>query len=191
MNMTAIDRLVSGYLESLRAATADLPWAEREELMTSIAEHIAASIGELDQPNEASVRTILDRLGDPAVIAAEARGQSSEPVPATASAPSSVGSAAGPGALEWGGVAMLGIGSYLLPVVGTVAGLIMVAMSRWWSTRQKVLAAVLSLAGVLVVPLVGLSIFAAGPKQHGPGPSAPIVQEIPPVPNPSPRPSSS
>jgi 4-amino-4-deoxy-L-arabinose transferase-like glycosyltransferase len=181
MSRTAIDQLVSDYLERLRIATADLPPNEGEELMTNIAEHIATSIEELDPPNEAAVRTILDRLGDPAVIAAEARGLSSQlnaPPP----------SAKAPGWLEWGGVAMLGIGSYLLPLVGTVAGLTMVSMSRWWSTRQKVVAAVLSLAGVLVIPVIGIGIFAARTSQKGPGPSQPIVSEQPaiaPVPSPT------
>src|SRR5262245_24522039 len=116
MSGTAIDQLVADYLERLRGATADLPAAEREELVESIAEHIATSMQELDPPNEAAVRTILDRLGDPAVIAAEARGQSSQPA-ATPAPLAQPADATRPGWLEWGGVAMLGIGSYLLPVV--------------------------------------------------------------------------
>ena len=175
MSWTTTDRLVSDYLESVRAATADLPAAERDELVGNIAEHITTSIAELDPPTEAAVRTILDRLGDPAVIAAEARGQSSHPTPRPT-----------PGWLEWGGVAMLGIGSYLLPVIGTVAGLVMVWMSQWWSTRQKVVAAVLSLAGLVVIPLVGFGVFfAAGANQNGPGPSQPIVSGEPAVPSPA------
>ena len=86
---------------------------------------------------------------------------------------------------------MLGIGSYLLPVVGTVAGLIMISMSRWWSTRQKIVAALLSLAGVLVIPLVGIGILAARTTQNGHGPSAPIVSWQPAVPSPTPSPRSS
>ena len=198
MSSTAIDQLVSDYLESLRDATTDLPTAERDELVANIAEHIAASMEELDPPNEAGVRTILDRLGSPADIAAEARGQSSRPAPAPAApaapavpAPAVPASVPGPGALEWGGVAMLGIGSYLLPVIGTVAGLVMVSMSRWWSTRQKVMATVLSLAGLLVIPLIGISLFVARTSQSGPGPSEPIISGQPAVPAPTPSPTSS
>jgi HAAS domain-containing protein len=177
MSNTASDQLVSDYLERLRAATADLPTTERDELVANIAEHISASMEDLEQPDQAAVRTILDRLGDPAVIAAEARGQSSRP---------DLAQATGPGWLEWGGVAMLGIGSYLLPVIGTVAGLVMVSMSRWWSTRQKVLAAVLSLAGVLVIPLVGFALFAARTTQNSPGPAEPVIIGRPVEPMPSP-----
>jgi hypothetical protein len=184
MSMSATDQLVSDYLGRLRMATADLPTSEREELVANIAEHIAASMEELDRSDEAAVRTILDRLGDPAVIATEARGQSSQPG-------TSPPGGQGPGWLEWGGVAMLGIGSYVLPVIGTVAGLIMVSMSRWWSTRQKVVAALLSLAGVLVIPLIGIGILAARTSESGPGPSTPVISGQPAVPVPSPGPTSS
>jgi hypothetical protein len=176
MNRAAIDQLVSDYLESLRIATADLPPAERDELSANIVEHITTSMDELDPPNEAAVRTILNRLGDPADIAAEARIQSTRALTAPASAP-------GPGWLEWGGVAMLAIGSYVLPVIGTVAGLTMISMSRWWSTRQKVVAALLSLAGVVAIPIVGfLVLFPLGTAQNGPRPATPIVSGQPAMP---------
>lgn len=61
-------------------------------------------------------------------------------MPAIAPDPAPAATPARPGALEWIGVAMLGIGSYLLPVVGTIAGLIMISLSRWWTTRPKVVA---------------------------------------------------
>jgi hypothetical protein len=183
MSKTDIDQLVSDYLGRLRTATADLPTSEREELVANIEEHIATSLEELGRSDEAAVHTILNRLGDPAVIAAEARGQSSDPGTAPPGG-------RGPGWLEWGGVAMLGIGSYVLPVIGTVAGLIMVSMSRWWSTRQKVVAALLSLAGVLLIPLIGIGIFAARTSENGPGPSTPVISGQPAVP-PTPSPTSS
>lgn len=93
-----------------------------------------------------------------------------------------------PGALEWGGVLMLGLGSYLLPIIGTIAGLLMVALSPWWTTRQKVVAAAISLSSAVIVPLVGLSLFMVADssiQQH----PAPIVQfeTAPPAPSLSPN----
>jgi hypothetical protein len=64
-------------------------------------------------------------------------------------------------------------------------------MSGWWSTRQKVVAAMLSLAGVLVIPLIGIGILAARTSEIGPGPSTPVVSGEPAVPVPSPTPTSS
>jgi hypothetical protein len=53
----------------------------RDELIEELREHIAAARGALYEQTEAAVRTILDRLGEPAAIAAEARlGEPGEPV---------------------------------------------------------------------------------------------------------------
>jgi hypothetical protein len=160
MSDPTIEQLVTEYLQRLRNATADLPTAERDELIANIAHHIATSIEDLDQPSEAAVRTVLEELGDPPVIAAKAREHSS-----LLNTPPPRGKV--PGWLEWGGVAILGIGSYLLPVIGTVAGLIMVSTSRWWSTRQKIVAAVLS-SGVCVIVLVPFWYVVAGLALLGP-----------------------
>ena len=163
--MTTQHPLVAGYLHRLRAETADLPPEERDELVSSIAEHIATSLAEAPDPQEADIQAVLNRLGSPAAIAMEARRQSSgRPV-----------TWAKPGALEWGGVAMLGIGSYVLPIIGTIAGLIMISMSPWWTTRQKVLASGISLFAVLLVPL-GIGFFLIAERTtEGPLVPLPIV----------------
>ena len=146
--------LVADYLHRLRAQTADLPPEERDELVSSITEHITTSLAEIPEPSDADVRTLLDRLGSPAAIAAEAQRQSSSG-PVTRPRP---------GALEWGGVAMLGLGSYLLPIIGTIAGLVMISMSPWWTGRQKLLAAAISLSGVILLPLIGVSFYLFAPR---------------------------
>jgi uncharacterized membrane protein len=67
------DQLISDYLEAVRRAAADLPREQQEELIADLREHIATARGELQPETEAGVRSILDRLGEPASIAAEAR----------------------------------------------------------------------------------------------------------------------
>jgi hypothetical protein len=52
-------------------ANGRLPVARRAELVNDLREHIAAA--RVDRPSQADLRTILDRLGEPGVIAAEAR----------------------------------------------------------------------------------------------------------------------
>ncbi len=176
------DQVIADYLAALRAATFDLPAQERDELVGSIAEHIATAMSEVVRPSDADVRQILDRLGSPAAIAAEARGHSSAPVGSgvlLAAPPAAAPPVPRPGPLEWGGVAMLGIGSYLLPVIGTVAGLVMISVSSWWSIRQKVLAVILSASGAIVVPLLGLGLFAARAEPGDSGPSRPTVEVVP------------
>lgn len=71
--MNPIDSLVDSYLSAVARAAADLPPQHREELLTDLREHITTARVELNPETEAGVRTILDRLGDPASIAAEAR----------------------------------------------------------------------------------------------------------------------
>src|SRR5919204_6638188 len=72
MSSTA-DQLIDKYLKHLRIELADLPRARRRELEQEIAEHIAAARAELPNESEAEIRNLLDRIGDPADIGAEAR----------------------------------------------------------------------------------------------------------------------
>lgn len=67
------DRMVGEYLDAVRRATVDLPPDRRNDLLADLGEHIATARAELDPETEAGVRDILDRLGDPVSIAAEAR----------------------------------------------------------------------------------------------------------------------
>ena len=71
--MSPIDALIDNYLAAVARETADLPPQRREELLADLRAHIAEARAELHPPTEAGVRTILERLGDPAAIAAEAR----------------------------------------------------------------------------------------------------------------------
>ena len=187
--MISNEQLVAQYLDRLRAAAADLPPDEREELVSSISEHISTSLADMDAPSEADIRNLLDRLGDPAAIAADARAQfTSSDTPATPELPAPELPTPGPpapGPLEWGGVVMLGVGSCLLPVIGTIAGLVMVALSRWWTTRQKVVAVALSLSGLVVLPLIAASILVVGRTDSGPRP----VEEHLPVQTSAPQPA--
>ena len=80
---TEADALILRYLQELEAELHDLPANRRQELLDEVGEHIAAARAELDPETEAGVRTLLERLGDPADIAAEARERSGvQPRPA-------------------------------------------------------------------------------------------------------------
>lgn len=68
-----LDRLVEDYLTEVARATAALPAGQRDDLIADLREHITVARAELDPPTEAGIRTILDRLGEPAAIAEEAR----------------------------------------------------------------------------------------------------------------------
>jgi uncharacterized membrane protein len=70
---TEADALILRYLQNLESQLHDLPAGRRQELLEEVGEHIAAARADLDPETEAGVRTMLERLGDPAGIAAEAR----------------------------------------------------------------------------------------------------------------------
>ncbi|MEU7743336.1 hypothetical protein [Nonomuraea sp. NPDC049158] len=82
-----LDRLVEDYLAEVAYATAGLSAARREDLLADLREHITVARAELDPPTEAGIRTILDRLGDPAAIAEEAHLGEPAPTASTGASP--------------------------------------------------------------------------------------------------------
>lgn len=68
-----VDALVDHYLTDLEVEPRGLPATRRRELLEEVGEHITAARAAMDPETEAGIRTVLERLGDPADIAAEAR----------------------------------------------------------------------------------------------------------------------
>jgi uncharacterized membrane protein len=64
-----IDSQVAEYLAQVSRATTGLPPQRRDELLRDLREHIESDRAELPSETEAQVREILERLGDPDVIA--------------------------------------------------------------------------------------------------------------------------
>jgi hypothetical protein len=131
MKSTA-DELVDDYLKQLNAEAADLPRARRRELVKEISEHIAEARADLESENEAEIHNLLDRLGNPAEIAAEAAERPGA-LPRTKSG------------LDIVALVLLLIGGVVLPVVGWLIGVVLLWVSETWTTREK-------LIGTLVVP---------------------------------------
>jgi ribose/xylose/arabinose/galactoside ABC-type transport system permease subunit len=132
---TEVDALILRYLQDLEAELHDLPANRRQELLDEVGEHIAAARAGLDPETEAGVRTMLERLGDPAEIAAEARErfgvQPRPPRPAT----------------PW--LEVIALVLLVIPFVGWVVGVILVWLSRLWTTRDKLIGTIAGLSWVL------------------------------------------
>ena len=135
--MISADNAIQDYLRRLERAAADLPRDRRQDLLLGIREHIAAAQAAGVASDEAEVRTLLDRLGEPHDIVAAACED---------------GRATGGGGprrsgttLELAAVLMLTAGSFV-PVVGWLVGVVLLWTSRLWRLREKVL-------GTLVFPL--------------------------------------
>src|SRR5438105_14969195 len=73
--MTAVraNQLVHAYLLRLEIELADLPAAKRHEIVDEIRSHIARERSAMVDETDAGLMNLLDRLGDPAEFAAEAR----------------------------------------------------------------------------------------------------------------------
>lgn len=85
---TTNDALVDGYLAHVERATAGLPPERRDELVRDLREHIETERAGLTTDSEAGIRAILERLGDPDMIAREAAADLGPVlVPAPAPAP--------------------------------------------------------------------------------------------------------
>jgi hypothetical protein len=146
------DPVVEDYLRRLDLAAGVLPDDRRRELVGEIAEHIAASRAGGQVTNEAQLRTLLDRIGAPADIVAAARDEEN---------PTGVVMAAGPVrgrrpsiVTEIIAVLLLTVGS-ILPIVGWIAGVVMVWLSRRWRTSEKILATLVFPGGPGLALFVG------------------------------------
>ena len=171
MTVPHAEHLVADYLTRLEMAANMLPPGERADLMDGIREHIDTALATGTVSDEAGMRTLLDRLGEPEAIAASAL-ENNDPGPALhMGAPSeSPGSRSDPtfptaptgSTSPWGGleitiVLLLGVGTFVLPVICPLVGLILLQSSTRWTPRQKrigtAIAVVPVLLGVAVIVL--------------------------------------
>jgi uncharacterized membrane protein len=132
-------QLVDRYLRDLREDLRDLPRSRQNELVAEIEEHIDVALAEEPSQDESSVRNVLERLGDPADIASEARDRMGIR-PARA------------GFRETAAVILLPIGGVLIPLFGWIAGLILLWSSPVWTSRDKWIGSLI-IPGGLMLPV--------------------------------------
>lgn len=115
--------LIDDYLTAVRAATRSLPASRQASIVDDLESHIEQALA--PDAGEAEVRTVLERLGSPELIAAEAGAKEVAGGPARAK--------------EVVGLILISVGS-LIPVIGWVVGIVLVWMSPVWSKTQKLMA---------------------------------------------------
>jgi uncharacterized membrane protein len=72
MSATHADQLVDEYLNRLGFALQGVPAERRKEILEEISNHIADERGQLHDDSDAAMLNLLDRIGDPAEVAAAA-----------------------------------------------------------------------------------------------------------------------
>lgn len=117
------DRIVERYLADLDRALAGLAASRRREVVEEVSAHIAEGRALLEGDDETSVRALLDRVGEPEAIAAEAGATN-------ASTSSRRSDAWVPWLLLTGGFAF---------VVGWFVGVGLLWSSSTWRLRDKLL----------------------------------------------------
>jgi uncharacterized membrane protein len=135
-------QILDEYLRSLEDELHDLSPSDRAEIVLEVREHFEDARRELVDPTEADLRNIIERLGPPTEIAAEARQRLDVALPAAESSTPSVPpptprptSAAGP----------LEIAALILWVLWWPIGVILMALSPGWTRREKAVALVVEL----------------------------------------------
>lgn len=131
------DQLIDGYLARIAAAAADFPAGARNELLDDMRSHIAEARSREPEETDASILNILDRLGEPSAVVADARerlGLRTEPVVRS-------------GLQE--------IAALVLLLVFWPVGLILLWLSPLWKTRDKILGSVFTFGGYPSVFVMG------------------------------------
>lgn len=136
------DPAVVAYLAALSRHLSDAP--DRELVLDGVRQHIRDALAE-GPVDRIRVAGVLDELGDPAAIASEATG--SEP------------RREAPFLQQRGGailvVLLLTLGGFVVPVIGWVAGVVLLCASRGWAVLDKLVGTLAP--ALLAVVLLGLS----------------------------------
>lgn len=157
MTAPLIEQLVVDYIARLERAASTLPPGDRADLIEEIREHIDTAKEAGAVSDEAGMRTLLDRLGEPEAIVASARDDTA-PRPdrqLSAFVESPIGPASPWGGLEIATVILLGLGAVVIPILGPLVGLILLWSSSQWTRRQKRIG-----TAITVLPtLLGVLLF--------------------------------
>ena len=137
--------LIDGYLARLRAAAADLPSSARDELIEDMRAHIAEARSREPQETDATILNILDRLGEPDTVVAEARRRPDalEAHPADARPRPYLS-----GVLE--------IAALVFLIVMWPVGVILLWISPAWKVRDKVIGTLVPPGGYPAIFILGL-----------------------------------
>jgi uncharacterized membrane protein len=176
MNTTRLHPIAEEYLNRLDAAAGVLPDRDREDLVNELRGHLATGLR--DGAPDAEVLNMLDDLGSPAEIVAAAReAESGSQLPRTPEGTGTPGASASPwGTLEVLAVLGLTLGTFVVPVVGPLAGLIFAWASPRWNRTEKIVATLLAILPVVALGLGAIAFMASGPSS--PVPVSPTPQHI-------------
>lgn len=147
--------LVEKYLAAVARETAGLDEERRRELLADLDEHIAVALAGQEHPDDAAVRAVLARLGDPRTIAASAHGEN----PAGPAGAGRRGTTLPLVLLALSGVTAV---VPLLSVIAAIGAIVTLRSATRWKARDRAIgtAAALVAPGLLVI--LGLAVVGGG-----------------------------
>jgi uncharacterized membrane protein len=163
------------YLDDLARMLQQLDTVERADVLEGVREHVEAALGSLGrEPTERDIDRVLAELGSPAEVAAAAlsdRGSATAPVPLPAPQPPLLTGGWVPATAV--GLIVLGLmfAFFLLPLLLTLVGLLLLCASPLWSGMEKTLGTALPVLGVGGVVTASLLIM----RWDAGGPAGPTV----------------
>lgn len=149
MNAATTHPLVARWLRDVEQGLAPLTRSRRGDLLSGLREHLDDAVA--GAASDADVREALDRLGDPAVVAAAALDEAGVVVRSRRPW------------VEWLALFFVSIGSLVVPIAGWMLGVVLVWASGIWRTWQKVLASLLFPLGWAGTFFIS-DLMSAGPK---------------------------
>ena len=168
------EQLVRDYMSRLDARAYRLPVDRRVELIAEVREHIELAAKEAGSRDEATIRTILDRLGSPETIVAAEEGSDYGDVSDSAAPPApSTQTDSGWGLLETIAVLLVTVGAVLLPILGPLVGIVLIIVSTraTWRTKFIVSTAGIALTGLLLLLIVPVGSGGPPPATAIPAPT--------------------
>ena len=173
---TILHPLAEDYLRRLEQGAWSLPPGDRAELLAEIRGHLQAGLSA--ESTDADVRNLLDELGPPEAIVAAAQAPPEGAQTAAGIPHQAPPAAQSPwGAMEILAVLGLTVGTFVLPIIGPIVGLVLAWASERWSSREKWVATALTVLPVIVLAIGALGLVSV--RSDGTDQPVPTEQHAP------------
>lgn len=172
---TTLHPLAEDYLYRLHQAAWSLPGPERAELLAEIRSHLEAGL--TPGSTDADVRNLLDELGAPEDIVAAAQSAPDGPPVTGMLAPAAQVPVSPWGAAEIIAVLALTLGTFVVPIIGPIVGIVLVWSSTRWTHREKTVATILTVLPVIVLAVGAIGLVSV--RSDGTDQPVPVQEHAP------------
>ena len=172
---TTLHPLAEDYLRRLEQVSWPLPGPDRAELLAEIRGHLEAGL--TPGSSDADVRNLLDELGAAEDIVSAAQS-TPDGAPVTGMPTPAPQVPVSPwGALEIVAVLALTLGTFVVPIIGPIIGIVLVWGSTRWTHREKTVATILTVLPVVVLAVGAIGLLSV--RSDGTDQPVPLIEQAP------------